>query len=267
MLQLLVDTMSMMNRGSNTCVLTRRDDRAFTLVELLVVLAVLTVFMAILLPTLQKARSLAQRAVCQNNLKQITTAWHMYLDAHDGLFFQGENANALYGGWRGLDFPSHQRPLNKYLELDPLPTTAQEARVFKCPGDKGHTGPVYHQDLGTSYQTNILLIGQDQIAPLEGGDLSNEINRRLKGLKRQAVDNPGRVLLIGDYGWGVQWIPGYPAGPYWHNRHDCYNLAYLDGHVRFLRVHKGLFITDEYTVLPFEEVYGLARDVQEEEKK
>lgn len=257
----------MINRGSKTRNLPGKDHRAFTLIELLVVLAVLTVLMAILLPALQKARSLTHRTVCQSNLKQIWTAWDMYLNDHNGLFLRGENVNALYGGWRGIDFPDHQRPLNRYLNLGPLPDTEQDAQIFKCPGDRGYTGPIYYQDLGTSYQTNTLLIGQDQIGQLPSDKLRDEINRRLKGLKRQAVDNPGRVLLIGDFGWGVQWIPGYPAGPYWHNRHDCYNLAYLDGHVHFLRVHKGLYITDEYTILPFKEVYGLARDVQEEEKK
>ena len=238
----------------------------FTLIELLVVVAIMTSLLAILLPTVSKVRSLADRTVCQSNLRHISQAWHMYCNAHGGEFYQGENANALYGGWKGIDYPNHPRPLNRYLGLASLPASEADATIFKCPRDKGSAGPMYYRDLGTSYQTNILLIGQDQIGALPYGSLQHAINTRLQGLTHQRVDSPARVLLIGDYGWGVQWIPHYPPGPYWHGRRYHYNVAFLDTHVEFLHIRKGLFVTDEYTVLPLKELYALAHEVQEEEE-
>jgi prepilin-type processing-associated H-X9-DG protein len=76
---------------------------------------------------------------------------------------------------------------------------------------------------------------------------------------------PERVLLIGDYGWGDQWLPRYPPGPFWHDRRYYYNVAFLDTHVQFLRIRKGLYYTPEYTVLPFEDLWPLAKRDQEEE--
>src|SRR5256885_9955053 len=51
---------------------------AFTLVELLVVIAIIALLIAILLPVLKKARDAANRVTCMSNLRQLAMAYHLY---------------------------------------------------------------------------------------------------------------------------------------------------------------------------------------------
>lgn len=113
-----------------------------------------------------------------------------------------------------------------------------------------------------------MLIGNDKFA-----DLHVEVNKRLKKLNLSRVNHHSRLLLIGDYGWynQIKAIP-HPPHPYldlkelaeWHGRVDCHNMAFLDSHVKFLNIRKGIYVTDEYSMVPFDELFGMACEIQEQ---
>lgn len=57
---------------------------AFTLVELLAVIAIIAILAAILLPALASARERSRGIYCLNNTRQLTLAWQLYADDHEG---------------------------------------------------------------------------------------------------------------------------------------------------------------------------------------
>ncbi len=64
----------------------RKTSRGFTLIELLVVIAIIAILAAILFPVFARAREKARQASCTSNLKQIGTAFMMYVQDYDEMF-------------------------------------------------------------------------------------------------------------------------------------------------------------------------------------
>lgn len=249
-------------------------DRGFTLIGLLVVIAVIAVLMAILFPALRAARTLAKRIQCASQLRQIGMAWTMYLNDSDGRFYQGINTNLSYGGWEG-HYRWTPRPLNPYLHLPADLNDINQAGVFCCPVDRGGTPNRYaryqvHYMMGNSYGTNVFLVGQTANGKFSDrtAALDLELSRRNNGISALEVKNPCRLLLLGDYGWFNQWDPGlrlredYKELAEWHRKENRFNMLFLDGHVRFQEIKKGYYVTEDYTVVPYEDLYPLAVEVQ-----
>ena len=103
-----------------------RKPRAFTLVERLVVIAIIAVLAALLLVALSKARAGAGRARCAAQLHGIGQMLQMYF---------GENRNTLP---KLNMMPSLRPPLNGHPSLVQLlaPYHRGDTRAFECPADR-----------------------------------------------------------------------------------------------------------------------------------
>ncbi len=89
--------------------------KAFTLIELLVVIAIIALLLAILLPSLSRARDQGKYVVCQAHIKGLGLTITMYADDNDGYTYNPRND----GRWQDLGFGS--KHTGKWLKAtDPL---------------------------------------------------------------------------------------------------------------------------------------------------
>ena len=64
----------------------QRKGSGSTLIELLVVIAIIAILAAILFPVFAKAREMARKATCQNNMKQLALTFNMYQNDYDSMY-------------------------------------------------------------------------------------------------------------------------------------------------------------------------------------
>jgi prepilin-type N-terminal cleavage/methylation domain-containing protein/prepilin-type processing-associated H-X9-DG protein len=101
-----------------------RSRTGFTLVEMLIVVAIIAVLAAIVSPSLAKAREKARQANCLSNLRQMGSAVLMYVQDYDETFPNGINRGRFGviwagAGWAGQTLPYYRSPSLAYCPSDP----------------------------------------------------------------------------------------------------------------------------------------------------
>src|SRR5437763_16954258 len=91
--------------SSYSSVCRKAPPRAFTLIEVLVVIAIIAIRAALLLPVLSKAKEKAWTVNCLSNLKQLEVCWHCYavdnqdiLPPNDSIMLASTNSSSLASG-------------------------------------------------------------------------------------------------------------------------------------------------------------------------
>ena len=212
---------------------------AFTLIELLVVIAIISMLVALLLPSLKKAKDVAHKSVCTSNLRQIGTAFVSYMNDYDGYFVtlgtpgspEDISCPSYYGGGRAggsppNEVPAEIRPLYSYIPAVNLTRKFSYSSVFWCPKDyignnAWWSNATYYYWRGVSYDYN------------NAGGFGQYKNRSdalygcgLGGKKGSSIANSSKRVMVNDADISVK--------NSWHARIST-NMLFVDGHVDMLQ--------------------------------
>jgi prepilin-type N-terminal cleavage/methylation domain-containing protein/prepilin-type processing-associated H-X9-DG protein len=115
--------------------------RAFSLIELLAVLAIIALLVSLLLPALGRAKSSGQSVACMNNLKQLQAGYLMYAHDNDDRFplnrarrFGLNDVRNVEGSWVLGNTQRDTDTAN--IEAGTIYRDVGSAAVYRCPADK-----------------------------------------------------------------------------------------------------------------------------------
>lgn len=218
---------------------------AFTLIELLTVISIISILVAILMPSLSGARQRARTTKCQANLREIDNATLRYVGGNDDIFPVNadcadgtcvyENGHQYYG-WNGR-LPNAlgniwNRPVNRELGFELTESSSSVAKIAECPSDAGAMGQTGTTDsvflaLGTSYPLNpILCQGR-----------YSDWKYRNTDINLSQINQPSLKVLVGDHVAFGMTFDGYWTGirPGWHDRfRPAAVVGFVDGHAEYV---------------------------------
>jgi prepilin-type N-terminal cleavage/methylation domain-containing protein/prepilin-type processing-associated H-X9-DG protein len=214
--------------------------RGVTLLEMLVVIAIIGVMLGLLMPAVQNARTAAKRVHCANNLRQIGIALHNQAESNKGMYSQPAQAERV--GWRVriLPFVEEFSLANEYRRDRPWdsvenePLIAKMPKIYSCPlSDAKYAGRA-------SYELPEIIA---TLNPLKPGDY----NRQVMDPTRQRSQRPIAIEVSDEY--ARPWLdpnfdPRLPGVLNPDNKDgltqavggkhgSVFPILFADGHVRF----------------------------------
>jgi len=196
---------------------------AFTLIELLVTVAVIALLLAVLVPSLSRARRTAMSAACLSNLRQFAAAAHSYAQNHQARFpvAQYMVMEASRKTWYKWDFTTVADKTARSFQTRPglLWSGRTNEQIHQCPGFRGSANAVggtqganaQPTEPYTGYNYNTSYIGHGQ------GEVGREQPAQI-GEVRQ----PAACALFGD--------GEYSDGANKFMRAPWDDVAFCDGH-------------------------------------
>jgi len=213
----------------------RADGRTrvgFALVELVLVIAILSVLAALAMPVYFGARELPRRTTCASSLRQIGLAFSMYLADWDGAFPNTGDPYLWMGRrWRWPLAPYLGEALSGDPErpADPLHST-RTPRILVCPSDA--TAPEKYDSTSYGYSA-AFYHSPTQIAAMTTADLWQLDRFRCVTQKESAVAFPAQKVLA------AEWLTNHtsPSVGWWDWR-GARNYLFVDGHVNYLAARR-----------------------------
>ena len=213
-----------------------RWKRGFTLLELLVAIAILGILAALLFPALSSAKNRANRATCLNNLRQVALGVTLYADEHDNVLTL-VSTNHAPNVW--TDYKSWMR---SYVGLNGV--SSPEDAVFACPADKFHYTDAYassympqscHSLSNYNYSSYVFNAGNMR------GDFPFTNNfPGIAGRKLTSIRNTAKTVLVAEipalipYSWHQP--QRLPSGLVTGLNNAKSMVGFVDGHVRYINI-------------------------------